>query len=493
MQNLVQKFIDLIGDRKLWPPLYNYTFFGQGSAFNTTKYFKNYYPDLPPWHEIIIAKEGESMELVPFDTFEHTSRYIFKLYLSGSKETEKRFHDFDETELHIDVMYREYDRRKISEITVAELLNIMDGIRDEIWQLNSYAMFTLYFDKEICLDVLKNANSSISKERLDIIWEKSTHPAFESFEKAQQRSVLKTIIEERTHEFRIENAQFIFANYFGVESLESVARKIDSEYGSITKEQARLKIAELNNELDKEKMEFDDWLRTLSEDEQNLVWYLQRIMEYRDRRKNIFAKAYVIWWLIYEKIMREAQIDFSLATYIQFDEMMQGVEYLKSHRAEIEARKNGAVLLVEFDGTISLELVDYDKAKQQFTEFYIQSNISGNKDNEIKGQVGSPGKIQGKVCVILNADKANHFKGGDVLVTGMTRPEFVPLMKKSSAIITDEGGITCHAAIIARELKKPCIIGTKIATQVLHDGDLVEVDADKGIVKIIKKAEDKNY
>ena len=68
----------------------------------------------------------------------------------------------------------------------------------------------------------------------------------------------------------------------------------------------------------------------------------------------------------------------------------------------------------------------------------------------------------------------------------MTFPSFVVAMKKASAFVTDEGGITCHAAIIARELKKPCIIGTKNATQVLHDGDLVEVDANKGIVKIIK-------
>jgi pyruvate,water dikinase len=59
-------------------------------------------------------------------------------------------------------------------------------------------------------------------------------------------------------------------------------------------------------------------------------------------------------------------------------------------------------------------------------------------------------------------------------------------MKKAIGFITDERGVTCHAAIISREMNKPCIIGTKIATKVLHDGDLVEVDADKGIVKIIK-------
>ena len=60
-------------------------------------------------------------------------------------------------------------------------------------------------------------------------------------------------------------------------------------------------------------------------------------------------------------------------------------------------------------------------------------------------------------------------------------------MKKAAAIVTDDGGLTCHAAIVARELKTPCVVGTKIATKVLKDGDMVEVDANKGIVKKIKK------
>lgn len=67
-------------------------------------------------------------------------------------------------------------------------------------------------------------------------------------------------------------------------------------------------------------------------------------------------------------------------------------------------------------------------------------------------------------------------------------PAFMPAMKKAVAFVTDEGGITSHAAIIAREMKKPCIIGTKIATKVLRDGDLVEVDANKGIVRKIFKS-----
>ena len=71
-------------------------------------------------------------------------------------------------------------------------------------------------------------------------------------------------------------------------------------------------------------------------------------------------------------------------------------------------------------------------------------------------------------------------------MANQTTPEFVPAMKKAAAIVTDQGGITGHASIIARELKVPCIVGVKNATKVLKDGMMVEVDANKGVVKIIK-------
>ncbi len=80
----------------------------------------------------------------------------------------------------------------------------------------------------------------------------------------------------------------------------------------------------------------------------------------------------------------------------------------------------------------------------------------------------------------------NKMQEGDVLVSRATSPDIVPAMKKASAIITDMGGITCHAAIVSREFKKPCIVGTEIATKVIHDGDIVELHCGRGTVKIIK-------
>ncbi len=109
------------------------------------------------------------------------------------------------------------------------------------------------------------------------------------------------------------------------------------------------------------------------------------------------------------------------------------------------------------------------------------------KGNKIKGQVANApiSIMRGKVQIILDTYK-QKFIPGRILVTTMTRPDFIPIMHQAKAIITDEGGITCHAAIISRELGIPCVIGTKIATRVLKDGQLVEVDANKGVVKVIK-------
>lgn len=105
--------------------------------------------------------------------------------------------------------------------------------------------------------------------------------------------------------------------------------------------------------------------------------------------------------------------------------------------------------------------------------------------NTINGFTAYAGKVSGKVKVVSYKNQLGDVENGDILVTEMTSPDFLFALNKCSAFVTDEGGITCHAAIVARELKKPCIIGTRIATKVLKDGDLVEVDANNGIIRIL--------
>ncbi|MBU0707730.1 hypothetical protein KKG41_05155 [Patescibacteria group bacterium] len=134
--------------------------------------------------------------------------------------------------------------------------------------------------------------------------------------------------------------------------------------------------------------------------------------------------------------------------------------------------------------------VDYSQGKFEISSGEKAIQLSKNEIREdydevsqFKGTIAFQGKSTGKVRVIYGEKGFDKMKKGDILVTGMTRPEMIPVMKKAAAIITDEGGLTCHASIISRELKIPCIVATRIATKVLKDGDKVEVDAIQGLVR----------
>ena len=112
-----------------------------------------------------------------------------------------------------------------------------------------------------------------------------------------------------------------------------------------------------------------------------------------------------------------------------------------------------------------------------------------NIGEHVEGMVACKGVIEGKAWIIsAQSDikkKMENMTKGAVLVVNQTRPYLMPAVYKASAIVTDEGGITSHAAIVAREFNIPCIVGTRIATKTFKDGDKILVDAEKGITKKI--------
>lgn len=117
----------------------------------------------------------------------------------------------------------------------------------------------------------------------------------------------------------------------------------------------------------------------------------------------------------------------------------------------------------------------------------VKDYTKNRKINILRGQVAFRGKVMGEVKVINQRSELKKFKKGNILVSGHTDPSLMPAIRKAAAIVTNFGGMTCHAAIISRELKIPCVIGTRIATKVLKDGDRVEVDANKGVVKKLNR------
>ncbi len=149
-----------------------------------------------------------------------------------------------------------------------------------------------------------------------------------------------------------------------------------------------------------------------------------------------------------------------------------------------------------FETVASLEFgtwfIDYNRVLGEMYRDFVPhlSKVSSVTDAVVKGQTACGGIARGQIRIVLEKDISTaNFNEGDILVCDMTSPLYIPLMQKAAAIITDRGGILSHAAIVSRELGKPCITGTKRATRVLKDGDRVEVDADSGIIKVWVQAE----
>ncbi len=197
-----------------------------------------------------------------------------------------------------------------------------------------------------------------------------------------------------------------------------------------------------------------------------------------DRRKEHMTQSITYLELILSEIAKRFKIPLSDLHYIRPSEL----EKLPKIWSELKKRKEHSIYILYPEG--EMPVLTGLKAKKYFEK--IEKNKKLDKISEIKGNGASPGKVRGVVKVCRGEKELGKMKEGDILVACMTQPEFLPALRKAKAVITDEGGLTCHAAIVARELGIPCVIGTKVATKVLKDGDMVEVDADNGIIRRIK-------
>lgn len=145
---------------------------------------------------------------------------------------------------------------------------------------------------------------------------------------------------------------------------------------------------------------------------------------------------------------------------------------------ELEKRKHHYILFSHF--------LETDKSFEELSREHGFEIIEDKIDGKITGMVVVEGNVTGRVKLIFKQEDVAKVNRGDILVASMTTPDHIIAMDKAGAFITDEGGITCHAAIIAREFGKPCIVGTGNATKILRDNDLVFVDGKNGVVKKIE-------
>jgi len=262
-------------------------------------------------------------------------------------------------------------------------------------------------------------------------------------------------------------------------------------YFEILKKKLGLNAEQELDEIKKKDKEFRrkqaEYEKDLSGKDKSLIKTLREFMYLKEARKE---KVYYLNYSMdefFRELGRRLYISPVQARYILKDEyrkiLFEGRDITEDLR--LDQRCNySAYLSWDFDNFLVTDRTVVKKLESRYRREKIKAG-----GREIKGDVAYQGIARGIVKICNSPEDLKKFNSGDVLVSFATNPTLIMAMQKSVAIITDSGGITCHAAIVSRELMIPCVIGTKIATKVLKDGDLVEVDANKGVVKMIKRAE----
>jgi phosphoenolpyruvate synthase/pyruvate phosphate dikinase len=211
----------------------------------------------------------------------------------------------------------------------------------------------------------------------------------------------------------------------------------------------------------------------------DLFEVVRETIELKEYRKGVFNKAFELLAEMWEVLANKKNMRVDLVKFIYPWEVE---DFLSGDIAEQELRKRSRNHVFYSDEK-QRKVLSGEKAKKFLSKIQFAENVVEFEGKKLKGSVAFRGKSRGVVKIINSKKDLDKMERGDIFVSHMTDPSLFPAFKKCSAIVTDLGGVTCHAAIVAREMKKPCIIGTKIATQVLKDGDEVEVDANNGIVR----------
>jgi len=354
-----------------------------------------------------------------------------------------------------------------------------------------------FFQEHIQNEIKKIATSISDEEFTKLIT--TPEPSFSALEELGIFKILKEIKEKKSTDFEQE---------------ETILKKIDKlveeyywipfGYDGPTTYDRKHYIKTIKELLEKDASSVNDKISSIENYEENtkasqkniikkynipdelnkLIKQTHTMALMTDQRKEFTFQGFVALHKIFDALAKKLNILPIVFKYVLIEEVRENLNSLEKLLKIYEKRKNETFFIHFFEG--KTKFIYGEEAEKLGNEMTIKS---GN-ESTLKGVVASKGEtpiITAKAKVLMSPQELSKINKGDILVATMTSPEFVPGMRISSAIITDEGGVTCHAAIVSRELGIPCIIGTKTATRIIKDNDLVEIDTDKRTIKILEK------
>jgi len=383
--------------------------------------------------------------------------------------------------------------KKLTNQELSGLLKGQDVIHTHLyewgWLSNTTDMFHGSFTNELRSYLNKNNLARNSARSLSEIFSILTMPSQKSVVAEEEKNLLKiaALIKNKSSKQTVQNlinqhhARYCHLKYLwlGTNGIYS-----KSYYFKLAKRLAQDKIApktkliEAGMKLKQIRKEKEKFFKELKVEEK----YKKLFQIYSDFMLTKMYRRYaqIFWAYVMGKLLKEISHRLNLTLdevrYLSVVEIQAGLLNGKLNKKEISQR----LVFCFYYAEEGKEITSSDQGHPIVKNLKLSAI---KKTNELVGQIGCLGRAKGVVRIINSQKDLAKMKAGNILVSIATNPDLVPAMKKAAAIVTEQGGVTSHAAIVSRELGIPCVIGTKVATQVLKDGDKVEVDANKGIVR----------
>lgn len=432
----------------------------------------NYYDengDIKNVYPAICFKNGSTLNIYwNLSKYRAVSKQVFRMYIEGSFELSQLQEKYGALEHTINEFYKDYYLHPAKdEVRLLERLNTAHRLLRDI---DLHTLFLDALDQRAVQEVLTEAGREID---LSNVWKVSHILDTYSFHAKNKEDVVALSKDLP------QSLQYVYSGYVRILSPDETVQKV----AALDIQQLEKEIAENKKETQESAMLKRKEAAKLTEFEQKVLAFVDLAAYLRDDRKALITKCDVMLYNLVSDLYKLWVIPQELVAVSLVADVLKGRENIKTILPVLQQRLSKTSLFMT-NGDIYEEDIEepLDAVEGAYQRQHAPTDAA-----ILKGEPASSGFRRGKVRVIIKTKDFDTFQEGEILVAAMTRPEFVPLMKKAAAIITDEGGITSHAAIVSRELKKPCVIGTRVATQYLKDGDIVEVDATLGVIRVIEK------
>ncbi|MDD5022767.1 MAG: PEP-utilizing enzyme [Candidatus ainarchaeum sp.] len=448
-------------------------------------YFADKFP--PGWSDTLLhIKEDRTIAVLDYQNLRNNGEVLFNTFILDEKELNywhtywlKIIDHFLEIVKKIDFMELE----TLSEEELKSTFFLFHEVYNLFWLYGLLPEVANWGGEQL----LKREILKVEKENFLKIFERLSAPENISFFQKEEYELfkLKLIEDKKEYENRLKEHQ---KKYFWLKNSYEDAHFLEIDFFIE-------RLNNISNEKAKETVKLIELFPEKTKEEKNKI--IEEFKLPKELLKIGKGLGFCIWWqdlrkkyiFIANHYIKLFLIEFGRRYSLSFKELCYytGPEIIEliNNKKKIDAKKRFSGFAWYFHERGKIDYYEGEDA-DILLKPYLETKINNNQ-NLIKGLPVSRGNVIGTIRILYTPKDLDIMQEGEILVAPMTSPDFIVAMRKAIGIITDEGGITCHAAIVSRELGIPCIVGTKIATKLLKNGDRVELDTEKGIIRILNR------